>query len=268
MGMALCIYCLHKRPRRMFLPSPPLAADRTAAEISSVQYDIGGSTMNKEEMLKALARSVVDMDEEKTVKLATEFIDGGGDAYEGIAQGLAPGMDEAGRLYEQEEYYIPELLLCSDAMYAGLDVLKPHLKKEDTAETFRAVVGVVEGDTHDIGKNLFKVMLETVGFEVYDLGRDVPPQAFIDKAKEVDAHLIGMSTLMTTTMPNMPVVIDLLKKSGLRTRTAVMIGGGPISRSFADKIGADGYAPEASAAARLARELVSGRKEGVCNAAV
>ncbi|SMG14316.1 corrinoid protein [Dethiosulfovibrio salsuginis] len=224
--------------------------------------------MEKEGMLKQLAQSVVDMDEEASEQLSRDFVEAGFDAYDGIASGLALGMDEAGRLYEEEEYYIPELLLCSDAMYSGLEVLKPHLKKEDSSDSLRAVVGVVEGDTHDIGKNLFKVMLETVGFEVFDLGRDVPPKDFVDKAKEVGAHLVGMSTLMTTTMPNMPVVVELLKTHGMRDNTVVMVGGGPISRSFAQKIGADGYAPEASAAARLAKELVISKREILNRAAV
>lgn len=224
--------------------------------------------MEKEGMLKQLAQSVVDMDEDASERLSKEFVEAGFDAYDGIASGLALGMDEAGRLYEEEEYYIPELLLCSDAMYSGLEILKPHLKKEASSESLKAVVGVVEGDTHDIGKNLFKVMLETVGFEVFDLGRDVPPKDFVQKAQEVGAHLVGMSTLMTTTMPNMPVVVELLKNHGMRDNTVVMVGGGPISRSFAQKIGADGYAPEASAAARLAKELVLSKRETLNHAAV
>ena len=131
-----------------------------------------------------------------------------------------------------------------------------HLAYEDSENKFKAVVGVVEGDTHDIGKNLFKIMLETQGFEVYDLGRDVPPAEFIKKAKEVGADVIGLSTLMTTTMDNMKVVVDLLKEQNMKEKTIVMVGGGPISQSFADKIGADGYAPEASKSARIAKELV------------
>ena len=210
----------------------------------------------KEEILKDLASSVVDMDEELAVDAAQRLVDQNLDAYDGIASGLAVGMDQAGKLYEEEEYYIPELLMCSDAMYAGLDVLRPHLKKADTADTFKAVVGVVEGDTHDIGKNLFKIMMETNGFEVIDLGRDVPPADFITKAKEIGANLIGMSTLMTTTMDNMEVVINLLKEANMRDDIVVMVGGGPISQSFADKIGADGYAPDASKAARLGKSLV------------
>lgn len=214
----------------------------------------------KEKLLKNLAESVVDMEDEKAIIVSEEFIKNGFNAYEGIEKGLAVGMDKAGKLYEEEEYYIPELLMCSDAMYAGLEVLKPNLKREETDSKYKAVVGVVEGDTHDIGKNLFKIMLETTGFEVYDLGRDVPPMEFINKAKQIGANLIGMSTLMTTTMDNMEVVIDLLKKENLREKVIVMVGGGPISQNFANKIGADGYAPEASKAARLARELVGGLK--------
>lgn len=213
----------------------------------------------KEKLLNDLAESVVDMEEDDAVQVANDFIESGYDAYEGISNGLAVGMDEAGKLYEEEEYYIPELLMCSDAMYAGMDVLKPYLKYDETEEKYKAVVGVVEGDTHDIGKNLFKIMLETTGFEVYDLGRDVPSSEFINKAKELGAKLIGLSTLMTTTMDNMEIVINLLKEEGIRDDVVVMVGGGPISQSFADKIGADGYAPEASRAARLAKDLVRGK---------
>lgn len=218
----------------------------------------------KERLLKELADAVVDMDEDKAIESSNEYVQNNLEAYEGIANGLAIGMDKAGKLYEEEEYYIPELLMCSDAMYAGLDVLRPHLKRENTEETMRAIVGVVEGDTHDIGKNLFKIMLETCGFEVVDLGRDVPPAEFIKKAKEIGANLIGMSTLMTTTMDNMGVVVDLLKEANIRENIVVMVGGGPISQSFADKIGADGYAPEASKAARLGKELVKNKLKSVC----
>lgn len=211
----------------------------------------------KKDLLEELSSSVVDMDDELAVDSAKKFIENNFEAYDGIANGLAKGMDKAGKLYEEEEYYIPELLMCSDAMYAGLEVLRPHPKREKTDKNYKAVVGVVEGDTHDIGKNLFKIMLETTGFDVVDLGRDVPPIEFINKAKEIGANMIGMSTLMTTTMDNMEVVIDLLEKEGMRDNVVVMVGGGPILQTFADKIGADGYAPEASKAARLAKELVT-----------
>ena len=211
----------------------------------------------KERLIQELSDSIVEMDEEKTEELSKKYVENGFDAFEGITEGLAEGMNRAGVLYEEGEYFIPELLVCSDAMYLGLDILKPHLKYTDSDSKFKAVVGVVEGDTHDIGKNLFKIMLETQGFEVYDLGRDVPPVEFIKKAKEINADVVGLSTLMTTTMDNMKVVIELLKEEGMREKTIVMVGGGPISQSFADKIGADGYAPEASKSARIAKELVT-----------
>ncbi|SFA69140.1 corrinoid protein [Clostridium frigidicarnis] len=211
----------------------------------------------KEQLLKDMCSAVLEMEEDLAEEKSKEYIENGFDPYDGIVSGLASGMNRAGELYEEEEYYIPELLMCSDAMYKGLDVLKPHLKKSDSEEKLIAVLGVVEGDTHDIGKNLFKIMLETVGFKVYDLGRDVPPSEFVSKAREYKANLVGMSTLMTTTMDNMKVVIDMLGKENLRDDVVVMVGGGPISKNYADKIGADGYEVEASKAARLAKELVT-----------
>lgn len=211
----------------------------------------------KNRIIAQLSDAVVEMEEDVVEHLAKEYIAMGFDAFDGINEGLASGMDRAGKLYEEEEYYIPELLMCSDAMYRGLDILSPHLKRNENEEKLKAVVGVVQGDTHDIGKNLFKIMLETVGFEVIDLGRDIPPQDFVDKAKEINACLIGLSTLMTTTMNNMETVIQLLKQEGIRDNIIVMVGGGPISQGFADKIGADGYAPEASRAAKMAIQMVA-----------
>ncbi|CAB1245026.1 corrinoid protein [Clostridium sp. MT-14] len=209
----------------------------------------------KEDLIKELSDSVVDMEEEKTVKAANKWVKSGLKAYDAIDKGLSDGMNRAGVLYEQEEYYIPELLMCSDAMYAGLDVLKPHLNKSEEGDKHKVVIGVVEGDTHDIGKNLVKIMMETEGFEVIDLGRDVPPIDFVNKTKEVGADIIALSTLMTTTMDGMDQVIKLLKKEGIRDRVKVMIGGGPISQSFADKIGADIYTTDASKAAKTARKM-------------
>lgn len=213
---------------------------------------------NKEDLFKRLSDSVVNMEEEETVILSKEVIDGGYDAYEAIDKGLADGMERAGELFEEEEYFIPELLMCSDAMYSGLEVLKPHLKSNDNAEKHKVIIGVIEGDTHDIGKNLVKIMLETSGFEVIDLGRDIAPKSFVEKAKEVGAKIIALSTLMTTTMEGMSEVINLLKQEGIRADYKVMVGGGPISQSFADRIGADGYSVNAAEAVRLARKLVGG----------
>lgn len=214
--------------------------------------------IDKLELLRGLSDSVVAMDEEKTVNLAVRIVESQYDAYEAIEKGLSDGMERAGKLFEEEEYFIPELLMCSDAMYAGLDVLKPYLKVNDQEQKYKVVIGVIEGDTHDIGKNLVKIMLETSGFEVVDLGRDVPPLQFVTKAKEVGARIIALSTLMTTTMGGMEAVIQLLNQENIRENYLVLVGGGPISQGFADRIGADGYAPNAAEAVRLARRLVSG----------
>ncbi|MBA4698336.1 MAG: corrinoid protein [Ruminococcus sp.] len=213
---------------------------------------------NKQTLLSQMAEAVIDMDEDLVEQAANEYVEQGYDALEGITNGLSAGMEKVGHLYEEQEYYIPELLICSEVMYAGMDILKPHLNRDDAdgKVKLKAVVGVVEGDTHDIGKNLFKIMLETQGFEVYDLGRDVSPDRFIEKAKAVDANLVGMSTLMTTTMRNMEITIKKLEEEGLREKLVVMVGGGPISYNFAMKIGADGYEAEASKAAETGKELV------------
>lgn len=212
---------------------------------------------SKEELIAAMGNAVLEMEDEEAAALAEEYVEAGYDAMEGLTEGLAKGMNRAGELYEEKEYFIPELLLCSDAFYGAVDVLRPHIqKKTDSGEQMTAVIGVVEGDTHDIGKNILKIMLETEGFDVYDLGKDVPTQNFIDAAREHNADFIGMSTLMTTTMIKMSEIIQELKNNGLRDRVVVMVGGGPISESYADKIGADGYEPDAASAARRARELV------------
>lgn len=210
----------------------------------------------REEILKDLADGVLNLDEDLAVRVAHEAVEAGLDAYDAISNGLVVGMNQAGKLYEEEEeYFVPELLICSDAMYAAMDVLRPHLKKEDAESKLRCVIGVVDGDTHDIGKNLVKIMLDVGGFEIHDLGRNVPLADFVEKAKEVDADLICLSTLMTTTMDGMATVIEMLKEEGIRDRFKVMIGGAPISQAFADRIGADGYAENAATAVKRAQEI-------------
>ena len=212
---------------------------------------------SKEELLKRLSDGVLDMEEEDVAEAAREYLESGYPALDGIMEGLIDGMNRAGQLFEEEEYFVTDILLCSDAMYAGLDVLKPHLPTESEDNKKKVVIGVVEGDTHDIGKNLVKIMLETAGFEMIDLGRDVPLQKFVDSAKEEGAELVCMSTLMTTTMAGMETVIHLLEEAGIRDQVKVMIGGGPISQNFADKIGADGYSQNAVEAVNLAKRLLN-----------
>ena len=212
---------------------------------------------DKEKLLAELDRCVLEMDDEAVTGVAQEYVDNGYDAYEGIVNGLSRGMEKAGELYEQEEYFVPELLICSDAMYNGLDVLRPHLPKDASRGSVAVVIGVVQGDTHDIGKNLVKIMLEAAGFQVYDLGRDVEPRAFVEKAKEVGARIICLSTLMTTTMHNMKTVVDLLREESLQDQIKVMIGGGPVSQAYAAQIGADAYTTDAAAAAGWAKGMVA-----------
>ncbi|HBC94498.1 MAG TPA: cobalamin-binding protein [Pelotomaculum sp.] len=217
----------------------------------------------QERILNDLAEGVVNLDSELAIKASHEAVQEKIDAYVAINDGLVKGMNEAGRLYEEGEYFVPELLLASDALYEGLEILKPHLKKAEGSEKVKIVLGVVEGDTHDIGKNLVKIMLEVGGFEVIDLGRDVPAEDFVAKAKEVNAGVIGLSTLMTTTMPVMARVIELLEQEGLKGQVKVLVGGGPVSPAFARKIGADGYAENANTAVRVAHNMLVKREDAI-----
>ena len=211
---------------------------------------------SKEELLEKLSECVVEMEDEEVVDVANEYVESGYPALDGIMEGLVDGMNKASDLYDEEEYFVTDLLLCSDAMYSGIDILKPHLPvEENKGEKLKIVIGVVEGDTHDIGKNLVKIMLDTAGFEMYDLGRDVPLDNFVDKAIEVEASFICMSTLMTTTMDGMRIVIEKLKEKGIRNNVKVMVGGSPISQKYANEIGADGYSANAVGAVKLAKRL-------------
>lgn len=211
---------------------------------------------SKEELYEALSEAVVEMEEDDAVELSKEVIENGYDAYEAIEKGLSAGMEQAGELFEEEEYFIPELLMCSDAMNSGIEVLSPHIVRDTGSDERTVVIGVVEGDTHDIGKNLVALMLDAAGFRVVDLGRDVAPSVFVEKAKEENADIIAISTLMTTTMDGMGEVVKILESEGIRDRFKVIVGGGPVSQKFADHIGADGYSTNATDAVRLAKQLV------------
>lgn len=211
--------------------------------------------MDKEKLFKEIAESVVEMEDEAVEELCRQTLEEGIDPAETINNGLIPGMDRVSRLYESGEYFLPEVLTASFALNTGIDVLKPHLKKESMDGKIKAVIGVVEGDTHDIGKNLVRIMSESGGFEVFDLGRDVPLEKFVNTAEEKQADFICMSTLMTTTMGGMKTVIDMLNERGIRDKYKVIVGGGPISRKFAEDIGADAYEEDASSAVRRMKEM-------------
>jgi len=172
-----------------------------------------------------------------------------------LNEALIPAMSEVGRLFEEQEYYVPEMLISAKAMQGGLAILKPLLAAAGAVAGPQVAFGTVKGDLHDIGKNLVIMMLEGAGFQVADLGVDVPPAKFIEAVKG-GAQLIGMSAMLTTTMPNMKVTIDALKDAGVRDNVKIMIGGAPLTQAYADQIGADGYSQDASAAVRKAKDLL------------
>lgn len=184
-------------------------------------------------------------------------LDAGLDPATILNEGMVAAMAEVGKLFEQGEYYVPEMLIAARAMQAGLAVLKPKLVQSDFKSSGKVVIGTVKGDLHDIGKNLVSMMLEGAAFEIIDLGTDVSPEKFVEAVKSNGANLIAMSALLTTTMPNMKNTIDALNTSGIRSQVKVMIGGAPVTDSYANQIGADGYAPDASRAVALAKSLVA-----------
>lgn len=212
--------------------------------------------MKKNEYLKILSDYVFEYEDEKIAEVAQNYLNDGYPPLDAIMDGLVDGMKRAGEMFQQEEYFVTDILLCSDAMENALAVLRPHLLQTENQLNRKIVLGVIEGDTHDIGKNLVKTMLQTEGFEVIDLGRDVPVDDFVDTAVKEGADIIGMSTLMTTTMSNMQRVIKKLEEQNVRDKFKVMVGGGPISQSFADKIHADGYSSDAVEAVKLAKKLL------------
>lgn len=214
--------------------------------------------MEKGDLFKEITSSLIEMEEDKVVELCEKSMELNISAYETINNALVPGMDEVGRLYEEEEYFLPEVLMCSDAFNSGINVVKPYLDKDSIGKPIKVVIGVVEGDTHDIGKNLVRILMESSGFEVHDLGRDVKLDRFIEKAEEVNSDIICMSTLMTTTMDGMKTVIEKLREKNIRDKYKVMIGGGPISKRFCDIIGADLYTKDANEAVREAKVLMGG----------
>jgi corrinoid protein of di/trimethylamine methyltransferase len=209
----------------------------------------------KEEILKKLAEAVVEFEEDTAKEWAQIALDEGLNAFEAIMQGLAAGMETVGELYDKQEYFVPELLMSADALYAGLDILKPHIKKEDVKNMGQVVIGTVQGDVHDIGKNIIKLMFEVGGFEVHDLGRDVPLERFVEEQLKTDAEIVAMSAMMTTTMTGMKKVIEMIKEKN--PNVAIMLGGAPVTQDIADLFGADGYAESAGNAVQEAIKMIS-----------
>lgn len=212
--------------------------------------------MTKEKILEDLAQAVIDGNKNNAIDAANSVLNAGVDVAEAISEGLAKGMAVMGDRYEAGEVFLPHLMVSSAALYGGLDVLSPHLKKSESGQEIIGVIGTIEGDVHDIGKNLVKTMMIAAGMKMIDLGKDVPLDNFISAAKENKANFISVSSLMTTTMVGMETIIENLKESGMRDSVLMMVGGAPISVEYANQIGADGTAPDAAGAVDAVKEKV------------
>jgi methanogenic corrinoid protein MtbC1 len=211
-------------------------------------------TVDKQEILQGLSEAVVEMDDQGVVDLCKEVLDKGIDVYTAISEGLTEGMKRAGQLYNEGQYFIPELILCSDVLYTGLDILTPHLRTSKKARKLKMIIGVVEGDVHDIGKNLVKAMFTAGGWEVDDLGSDVKLEVFGDEQKKEKANVVGLSALMTTSMLAIPTAIKILRRS--EPVPFILVGGAPLSGQIAKQYQADGYAEDAVKATTVAEELL------------
>jgi len=208
------------------------------------------------EDLKQLYDAIVDGQAGKAKTITTNALAEGADPQDILNQFMIPAMDEVGRRFETNEYFVPELLIAARAMKGALEIIKPKLVATGAKPIGKVAIGTVKGDLHDIGKNLVAAMLEGGGFEIVDLGVDVTPEKFVAAVKDKGANVIALSALLTTTMPSMKTTIDVLKEAGIRDQVKVMIGGAPVTQKYADEIGADGYSDNASAAVALARKLV------------
>lgn len=194
----------------------------------------------------------------KTVPMKVQAaLDAGIEPSQILNEAMVAAMAEVGRLFEEGEYFVPEMLISARSMQAGLAVLKPRLVEANVKSAGTVVAGTVKGDLHDIGKNLVCMMLEGAGFEIKDLGTDVSPEKFVAAVQAGGIDIVALSALLTTTMPNMKVTIEALKQAGLRDQVKVIIGGAPVTESYAQQIGADGYSPDASRAVNLAKSLVA-----------
>jgi len=207
------------------------------------------------DILQNIVSNLYDGEEETVAALVQEALDQGVTPEEILAGGLVAGMDAVGRDFKAGDLFVPEVLIAARAMHAGMNVLRPLLAESDVPSAGKYLIGTVKGDQHDIGKNLVKMMLEGAGFETIDLGVDVDPADFVDAVREHQPQLLGMSALLTTTMPAMKSTVEALEEAGLRDSVKVMIGGAPVTAAYAEQIGADGYAPDAASAVDVARSL-------------
>jgi corrinoid protein of di/trimethylamine methyltransferase len=208
-----------------------------------------------EEILETLKNGVIEFEEDEVIEAAEEAVELGLNAYKCTMDGLAAGMDVVGEYFANGEYFVPEVLMCADALYAGLDILRPHIvMDEDQKVKGTVVIGTVEGDIHDIGKNLVKLMFDIAGFTIHDLGRDVPLDNFVEKYLETDADIVCLSAMMTTTMIGMPVVIEKIRAKNPDAK--IMVGGAPINPDVAAKYGADATSEDAPNALQEALNMI------------
>ncbi len=213
----------------------------------------------QEEILGKLKEAVVEFQEEDCGDAAQEALDAGVDPMVAIMDGLAAGMEEVGVLYDTNEYFVPEVLMCADALYIGLDILRPHLSLDADSPKASVVIGSIQGDVHDIGKNLVKIMFGVAGWDVYDLGRDVPLEDFVKKQFDVNSDVLALSAMMTTTMMGMKKVIGMVKEKN--PDCLIMLGGAPVTRDVANLFGADGYAESAGNAVSEGIKMISRLRE-------
>jgi len=212
------------------------------------------------EIMARLQKGVIEYDEDLVSEASHEALEEGVDAYHAIMDGLAAGMDVVGELFTSKEYFVPEVLMCADALNVGLDILRPHVVRGEKSRVVgEVVIGTVEGDVHDIGKNLVKMMFEIAGFAVHDLGRDVPLDQFVEEQTRTDSDIVCLSAMMTTTMLGMKTAIEKLKAKNPDVK--IMIGGAPVSAEIAEKWGADGYAPDAPNALQEALNMIKGLRK-------
>ncbi len=213
----------------------------------------------KEELLELLKDGVINFQEDQVKEAAQKALDEGFPAFEMIMDGLAAGMEVVGDLYDRNEYFVPEVLMCADALYAGLGILRPHVPKQDKGMVAQVVIGTVQGDVHDIGKNLVRMMFDVAGWQVHDLGRDVPLEKFVEEQLNTDAEVVAMSAMMTTTMLGMKKVIKMIKEKN--PNVAIMLGGAPVTQDVAKLFGADGYAESAGNAVQEGIRMIGRLRE-------
>jgi corrinoid protein of di/trimethylamine methyltransferase len=214
---------------------------------------------SKEELLEKLKTGVVEFQDDDVREAAQQALDEGYDALEMIMDGLAAGMGIVGELYDNHEYFVPEVLMCADALYAGLDILRPHIPEQQDGINAQVVIGSVQGDVHDIGKNLVKMMFDVAGWKVHDLGRDVPLEKFVEEQLNTESEVVAMSAMMTTTMLGMKKVIQMIKEKN--PNVGIMLGGAPVTQDVANLFGADGYAESAGNAVSEGIKMIGRLRE-------